>query len=60
MSWQRSRFCDTGHCVEVARTSDGILMRNSTAPDGPFLTFSLEEWKAFIAGVIDGELRLDE
>jgi Domain of unknown function (DUF397) len=32
-----------------------ILMRDSKHPDGPVLAFTEAEWRAFIAGVKDGE-----
>ena len=32
-----------------------ILMRDSKDPDGPVLAFTEDEWRAFIAGVKDGE-----
>jgi hypothetical protein len=32
-----------------------ILMRDSKNPDGPVLAFTEDEWRAFIAGVKDGE-----
>jgi Domain of unknown function (DUF397) len=32
-----------------------ILMRDSKNPDGPVLAFTEAEWRAFIAGVKDGE-----
>lgn len=43
-------------CVEVAELSDGgRAVRHSKDPDGPRLRFTASEWKAFIAGVKDGE-----
>jgi len=32
-----------------------ILMRDAKNPDGPVLAFTEAEWRAFIAGVKDGE-----
>ncbi len=32
-----------------------ILMRDSKNPDGPVLAFTEAEWRAFVAGVKDGE-----
>jgi uncharacterized protein DUF397 len=32
-----------------------ILMRDGKNPDGPVLAFTEAEWRAFIAGVKDGE-----
>lgn len=45
-----------GNCVEVGDLPGGrIGMRNSRRPDGTVLSFSAEEWKAFIGGVRLGE-----
>ena len=61
---------DTGETesVEITITDDAaavsthkadagrlILMRDSKNPDGPVLAFTEAEWRAFIAGVKDGE-----
>lgn len=43
-------------CVETAELVDGRwLVRDSKDPDGPRLTFTPGEWRAFIAGVKAGE-----
>jgi hypothetical protein len=55
LNWVRSEFCGTGACVEAAQTADdSILLRNSTDPTGPVLTFKRSEWDAFVAGVRAG------
>ena len=67
--WPNSRQGATDEeCVEVTITDDAaavsahkadagrlILMRDSKDPDGPVLAFTEDEWRAFIAGVKDGE-----
>jgi hypothetical protein len=35
-----------------------IAMRDSRQPDGPVLIFTPDEWRAFTAGVQDGEFDL--
>lgn len=42
-------------CAEVM--DDGFMMnvRNSTDPTGTVLKFTYEEWRAFTAGVMNGE-----
>ena len=35
-----------------------IAMRDSRHPDGPVLIFTPDEWRAFTAGVQDGEFDL--
>jgi len=42
-------------CVEVGFVTAQVLLRDSKDPDGPVLRFTPEEWKAFIAGVKDGQ-----
>ena len=57
--WQKSSYSggNGGNCVEVARNLTGVLaVRDSKDPDGPVLVFTLAEWRAFTAGVADGEL----
>lgn len=40
-------------------TGDRVLIRDSQNPDGPVLSFSRQEWEAFVSGVRSGELSLD-
>lgn len=42
-------------CVEVARKTEGVAVRDSKNPDGSTLFFSNEEWDAFVKGVKDNE-----
>lgn len=54
----RSSFCGHPGCVEVAHESeDKVLVRDSKDPEGPVLTFTQWEWDAFVAGILNGELR---
>ncbi|MGH3738910.1 MAG: DUF397 domain-containing protein [Micromonosporaceae bacterium] len=55
--WRKSRRSTTngGACVEVATLPDRVLVRDSKDPDGPRLTFTRGEWRAFIDGIADGE-----
>lgn len=46
------------NCVEAAFTADGIAIRDSKDPDGGQLGFGADGWRAFIAGVKDGEFDL--
>lgn len=45
--WRRSSRCESQHCVEVARTVDGLAVRNSTDPRHR-LTFVGSAWRAFL------------
>ena len=53
--WRKSSHCDAGTCVEVARADGGVAVRDSKDPSGPTLKFTEEEWRAFVAGIRDGE-----
>ena len=61
MEWRKSSFSNgTGgsNCVEVGRSGEDILVRDSkqNGTDAqPCLSFTPDEWRAFIAGVKAGE-----
>jgi len=57
LNWRKSTFSGNGgDCVEVARNLPGIVaVRDSKDPDGPVLTFTADEWRAFISGARAGE-----
>jgi hypothetical protein len=52
LSFQRSSYCASNCCVEVTRVpaAGKVLVRNSQAA-GEQIEFSVEEWRAFLAGV---------
>jgi hypothetical protein len=66
-TWRKSTF-DSGEdpsCIEIAvvpgskEGSDYVVaMRDGKNPDGPVLIFTPDEWRAFTAGVQDGEFDL--
>jgi hypothetical protein len=65
--WRKSSYSggNGGTCVEVAvlpgskEGSDRVIaVRDSKNPDGPALVFTSDEWKAFTAGVNNGEFGL--
>lgn len=43
------------NCVEAALRDGHVLVRDSKDPDGPVLSFTPDEWSAFILGAKDGE-----
>ena len=45
-------------CVQVGFVTSEVLMRDSKDPNGPVLHFTIDEWKAFVAGVRAGEFDL--
>jgi hypothetical protein len=57
-AWRRSSYCGTSTCVEVVRLGDAILVRDSKNPEAGTLAFTEDEWRAFEAGVRNGEFRL--
>jgi hypothetical protein len=61
--WRKSTRSDNGgnSCVEVAKNLPGVVgVRDSKDRSGPALTFTPEEWAAFVAGVKGGEFDLPE
>jgi hypothetical protein len=58
--FRKSTFSGSSNpaCVEVGFVTSEVLMRDSKDPRGPVLRFTVEEWKAFVAGVKAGEFDL--
>ncbi|MEV7005899.1 DUF397 domain-containing protein [Streptosporangium sp. NPDC051022] len=51
--------CNNGNCVEVAAEHGRVGVRDGKDHgDGPVLSFTLEEWRAFIAAAKNGEFDL--
>ncbi len=59
-SWGKSRHSSTDvGCVETAFLPDGrVAVRDSKDRGGPALIYTPREWRAFIAGIKDGEFEL--
>jgi hypothetical protein len=66
-TWRKSSFSSGNDSpgIEIAvlpgskEGSDRVIaMRDGRDPDGPALIFTPEEWRAFTAGVNDGEFDL--
>lgn len=55
--WRTSSYSGAnGDCVEVATTLAGeVAVRDSKDRGGPALRFSAAAWRAFVAGVREGE-----
>jgi hypothetical protein len=55
--WRKSTYSNSGaNCVEIARTRSGkVAVRDSKDPGGPMLTFSADEWKAFVAKMMPSD-----
>jgi hypothetical protein len=58
--WHKStRSNNGGACVEVAGNLPGVVaVRDSKDPSGPALTFTPDEWRAFVSGASAGEFDL--
>lgn len=56
-SGQVSSFCHLGNCVKVS-TSDSRVYVGSTQQNW-VLSFTTDEWTAFLAGVLNGEFSLE-
>ncbi|TCP57198.1 uncharacterized protein DUF397 [Tamaricihabitans halophyticus] len=54
LCWRRSSYSDgdghNGNCVEVARADAAIAVRDAKNPAGGALSFSVGQWRAFLAG----------
>ena len=49
--WRRSSECASGTCVEVARIPGRYLIRDTKHPDATPLSFTDDEWDAFVRAV---------
>jgi hypothetical protein len=58
LRWLKSSRSGTSNCVEVALHGALVLVRDSKDPLGPVLTFSRDEWDAFLAGARGGDFQL--
>ncbi|MGH3765721.1 MAG: DUF397 domain-containing protein [Pseudonocardiaceae bacterium] len=56
--WKKSTASGASGCVEVARTGEMVLVRDSKVPTGTFLTFSDAEWRRFLAGTDADQFRI--
>ena len=56
-TWVKSSLSfANGNCVEVADLPGGAVgVRNSRDPSGAVLTFTPDEWHAFLGGAYKGE-----
>jgi hypothetical protein len=56
--WRKSSYSSptSNDCVEIATNLPGIVaVRDSKDPDGPKLTFSSQDWAAFLRRVKTGQ-----
>jgi hypothetical protein len=59
--WRKSSYSGSngGQCVEVASNLPGVVaVRDSKDPDGPKLGVTPDQWRVFLTGIRNGEIRL--
>jgi hypothetical protein len=59
--WRKASYSsgNGGACVEVARNLPGVVaVRDSKDPAGPALTFTPDQWRAFLGGARAGHFKL--
>ncbi|PSK96178.1 uncharacterized protein DUF397 [Murinocardiopsis flavida] len=56
-AWYKSSYSTSGgrDCVEVAHTTAGVLVRDSTKPEAGHLSFTPREWECFLNSAGKGE-----
>lgn len=55
LSWRVARSCNGGACVKVAARGDEIIIGSSQHSDGPVVSYSREEFAAFVEGIRQGD-----
>ena len=58
-AWRRSSRCLNSGCVEIQVVDDAVLVRDSKVDGGSVLSYTHEEWAAFVEGVKAGEFDVD-
>ncbi|MFW6694151.1 DUF397 domain-containing protein [Streptomyces sp. MAR4 CNX-425] len=55
--WRKSTHSSgNGQCIEVADGYPGVIpVRDSKAPEGPFLVFGADAWTSFVQAVKHGD-----
>ncbi len=53
--WRTAVKSSQGSCVQVARRDGMIMVADSKHPGGPVLSYTLQEWDAFLDGTKKGE-----
>jgi hypothetical protein len=56
-TWRKSSYSGgSGNCVEIANDLSGaVAIRDSKNPTGSTLVFTTRAWRAFVAGVKNGD-----
>ena len=55
-TWFTSSYSNDqgGQCVQAARFTGGMAVRDSKNPEGPTFTFGTPAWRQFISAVAEG------
>jgi hypothetical protein len=53
--WRTAAKSGGGNCVQVARREGNIMIADSKHPGGPILSYTVEEFDAFLDGAKKGE-----
>lgn len=57
--WRKAtKSNNNGACAELRAADGGVEVRHSKNPDGPTLTFTANEWDAFLDGAKNGEFEI--
>lgn len=59
-NWRKSTASGVSGCVEVRFAPDEVRVRDTKDKNGTVLTFTPDEWRAFVSGVQLGEFDLPE
>ena len=55
LTWRVALRCNGGACIRVAPYENQVIIGDSKKPEGPVLTYSRDEWHAFVDGVREGD-----
>ena len=55
ISWRTAVKSSGGSCVQVGRRDGVVVVADSKHPGGPVLSYTLQEWDAFLDGAKKGE-----
>jgi hypothetical protein len=54
-SWRTATMSGGANCVQVKSEDGMIIVGNSRLSEGPFLSYTRDEWVAFLDGAKKGE-----
>jgi hypothetical protein len=56
IQWFTALSCAGGNCIQIAETEDGnVLIGDTKNPTGPTLSYTHDEWTAFLRGAKNGD-----